>query len=105
MASRRSHLREGCSCLVLRRCGVVTGHHAPTVSFCNGHKNLRVHGTSYGTRAHAVTDAFDHTGPIINRRRRHSAPGSASPRQLLNYRISSQNENGLAAESRRVGER
>jgi transposase InsO family protein len=79
--------------------------HAPTVSFCNGYKNLRVRGTSYGTRAQAVTDAFDDIGPIINRRRRHSALGSASPRQLLNYRISSQHENGLAAESGRVGER
>jgi hypothetical protein len=74
MPSRRIDSRERFGCPVLCRCGVVTGHNAPTVSFCNGDKNERVHGTRYETRARAIADAFDDIGPIFNRRRRRSIP-------------------------------
>jgi len=56
-------------------------------------------------RAQAITDTFDDIEPIFNRRRRHSTLGSASLRQPLNDRSSSQHKKEMEGKCPRLGER
>ncbi len=70
---------------------------APTESFLNSPKNVRMQGTRYGTRAEAAADLFHYIDLFYNRKHRHSTPRYTSPQKFPEDWISTQHKRKLAA--------
>lgn len=70
---------------------------APTESWFNSFKNVRVHGLCFETRAEMTAMSFEYIELLYNRKRQHSSLGYKAPIQFLdNWLIAQHNEKLVA---------